>query len=118
MTDRPRKSSQSWYLPTQDRRDLYVARHLPGAIELVRAHLAAGGVDYDAQGEDYRDQLENGLRRLLVSAFDEGAKHEEGLRTATHTQRVIQTQLEALLRAHGIPVPTTRLGIESEPPKR
>jgi len=97
-------------MPTQDRRDLYVARHLSGATELARALLAAAGVDADAMGEAYMDRLEDGLRRILVAAFDEGAKHEDGLRTAVHTQRVIQQQLEALLRAHGIPVPTTRLG--------
>jgi hypothetical protein len=118
MTDPRRKSSQSWYMPTQDRRDLYVARNLPGAVELVRAHLAAAGVDYDTQGEEYRDRLEHGLRLMLAASFDEGAKHEEGLRTAVHTQRVIQHQLEALLRAHGLPVPTQRLGIDSEPPKK
>lgn len=97
-------------MPTQDRRDLYVARHLNGATELVRSLFAAAGVDLDDMGEAYRDRLEDGLRRILVDAFDNGAKHEDGLRTAVHTQRVIQQQLEALLRAHGIPVPTTRLG--------
>lgn len=118
MNEGRRKSSQSWYMPTSDRRDLYVARNLPGAVELVRAHLAAAGVDYEEQGEEFRDRLENGLRMLLLSSFDEGAKHEEGLRTAVHTQRVIQRQLEALLRVHGVTVPTQRLGIDSEPPKR
>lgn len=117
MSDIRRKSSQSWYMPTQDRRDLFVARNLPGAVELVRAHLAAAGVDYADLGEEYQDRLENGLRMLIASSFDEGAKHEEGLRTAVHTQRVIQHQLEALLRVHGLPVPTQRLGIDSEPPK-
>lgn len=114
MTSVRPKTSQSWYMPTADRRDLYVARNLSGASELVRALLETAGVDVAAMGEDYRDRLEDGLRRILVDAFNEGAKHEDGLRTAVHTQRIIQRQLEALLRAHGIPVPLSRLGNDSE----
>lgn len=109
-----RKSSQSWYLPTEERRELYVAAHLPGARELVIAHLAAGGVDYDSLGVAYRDRLETGLRMMIAGSFDAGAKHEAFLRETVHTQKVAIHQLEALLRVHGIPVPSAR--IDSKPP--
>lgn len=105
-----KKPSSSWYIPTGERRELWIARHLAGAMDLLRGYFEAAGVDLDDMGAEFRDALDAAIRRILADAFDEGAKHESGLRTAVHTQRVVQHQLEALLRAHGIAVPTARLG--------
>lgn len=98
-----RPSSQSWHLPPSERRELYLARHLTAARELVELRAIAAGAD--SINEAWRQQLEQELHRVLCDAWADGADREADMRTALDGERSLRKRMEALLRSHGIALP-------------
>jgi hypothetical protein len=105
-------SSQSWHLPLSERRELWVARTLHGAVDMVEQVYNEFGIELTTE---MRERLEVILARVMRGTWDEAAKFEGELRTSLDMERSIRRRLESELRKHGIPVPTDRM--PSEPPE-
>jgi hypothetical protein len=106
-------SSQSWHLPLSERRELWVARHLHGAIDMIEGVYAELGVELTTEA---KDRLEVVIARVMRGTWDEAARFESELRTSLDAERSIRYRLESELRRNGIPVPTDRM--PSDPPER
>ena len=110
--DRRRRSSRSWYLPPSERRELYIARNLGPAVEMIVTWAIAAGAD--SITADRRAELEEAVQRMLNDSWGDGAHNEADLRTARDAEKRMRQRMETLLRRHGIHVPTDP--IPSEPP--
>src|SRR5690606_29961416 len=113
MTSRPRRvTSGTWQGRSADARALLDAgEHAPRLGEALLAWLASAGVELTGEAEQR-------LRAIAVTHTREtylrGTSREASLESALAAERAIRLRLEALLRAHGIVVPTDRA--PSEPP--
>lgn len=109
---RSRRSSRSWHLPPSQRRELYIARNLAGAVELLVSRAIAAGAD--SMPQSWRRDLEEDVHRIMSDAWSDAAEGEADLRSARDAERDLRHRMEGLLRLHGIPVPT--MPRPSEPP--
>lgn len=111
-----KRSSRSWFLPPSERRELYIARNLSPAVELLVSRAIAAGADsIDAT---WRAELEEEVQRIMNAAWSDGADNEADLRTARDAERRMRQLMEAELRRHGIRVPTDPLPSDPPPPKK
>ncbi len=110
--DPRRRSSRSWFLPPSERRELYIARNLPEAVEALITWAIAAGAD-SVTGER-RDELELLMARIMNASWSDGGAGMADLRTARDAEKRLRMIMELELRKAGLPVPTDP--IPSEPP--
>ena len=113
--DRRRRSSRSWFLPPSERRELYIARSLGPAVEMIVTWAIGAGAD--SITAERRAELEEAIQRVLNDSWSDGAHNEADLRTARDAEKRMRQIMETELRRHGIHVPTDRLPSDP-PPKR
>lgn len=113
---RRNRTSRSWYLPPSERRELYIARHLEAAVELVVARAVEAGAD--SMSASWRHDVERDMQRMLNDAWSDGAENEADLRTARDGERLMRQRMERELRHHGIAVPTEPLPSDPPPPPK
>jgi hypothetical protein len=88
------------------RREHYLARNLSGALDLILSRCAEAGVDPSEQPRTWLATMREDLARIMGGAWADGAHYAVELEVEAVILREMRTRLEALLREHGIPVPT------------
>jgi hypothetical protein len=109
---RRRRSSRLWRLPTEQRRDLYIAGRLFGLVDAVETIARAGGADLTPE---LLERLEEMVAAGLGDAFAAGAEPVADLASAVESARALVRRMEAVLRQHGLPVPTERMPSDVPP---
>lgn len=104
-------SSQSWFLPLPERRELYLARTVPGIMTAIEQIYAQAGEELPAET---RDRLEVLISRVMRGTWDEVGKVADELRSSLEMERSMRYRLESELRRHGLPVPTERKDFPDE----
>lgn len=114
QTTRTVRSASQQRIPAQpdptpaenERREHYLARNLSGALDLILSRCAEAGVDPSEQPRTWLSTIRQDVARIMSGAWADGAHYAVELELEALVLREMRMRLEALLRAHGIPVPT------------